>query len=58
MELSIDFLEFRTWLLSTPMSLNANTPTLEMKKNEKSKMRNQREVFIVIDKITNILKHF
>ena len=36
MELSIDFLEFRTWLLSTPMSLNANTPTLEMKKNEKS----------------------
>ena len=35
-ELSIDFLEFRTWFLSTPMSLNANTPALEMKKNEKS----------------------
>ena len=36
MELSIDFLEFRTWFLSTPMSLNANTSALEMKKNEKS----------------------
>ena len=40
-------------LLSTPMSLNANTPTLE-----KKEMKIQRELFIVIDEMTNILEHF
>ena len=41
------------WLLSTPMLLNANTPTLEMKET-----KTQRELFIVIDEMTNILEHF
>ena len=42
-----------SWLLSTPMSLNANTPTLVTKE-----MKIQRELFIVIDEITNTLEHF
>ena len=41
------------WLLSTPMSLNANMPTLEMKET-----KTQRELFIVIDEIANALEHF
>ena len=35
------------WLLSTPMSLNANRPTLETKER-----KTQRELFIVIDEMT------
>ena len=35
------------------MSLNANTPTLETKET-----KTQRELFIVIDKMTNTLEHF
>ena len=42
-----------SWLLSTPMLLNANTPTLEMKKT-----KTQRELSITIDEMTNILEHF
>ena len=41
-----------SWLLSTPMSLNANTPTLETKEP-----KTQRELFIVIDEMTNTLEH-
>ena len=41
-----------SWLLSTPMSLNANTLTLETKE-----MKTQRELFIVIDEMTNTLEH-
>ena len=41
-----------SWLLSTPMSLNTNTPTLESKET-----KTQRELFIVIDKMTNTLEH-
>ena len=41
-----------SWLLSTPMSLNTNTPTLETKET-----KTQRELFIVIDKMTNTLEH-
>ena len=40
-------------LLSTTMSLNAETPTLETKE-----MKTQTELFIVIDEMTNTLKHF
>ena len=40
-------------LLSTPMLLNVNTPTLEMKET-----KTQRELFIVIDEITNTPEHF
>ena len=42
-----------SWLLSTLMSLNANTPTLETKET-----KTQREVFIVIDEMPNTLEHF
>ena len=42
-----------SWLLSTPMSLNPNKPTLETKET-----KTQRELFIVIDKITNTLERF
>ena len=42
-----------SWLLSTTMSLNAKTPTLETKE-----MKTQTELFIVIDEMTNTLKHF
>ena len=42
-----------SWLLSTPMLLNANTPTLEMKKT-----KTQRELSITIDEMINILEHF
>ena len=35
------------------MSLNANTPTLETKET-----KTQRELFIVIDGMTNTLEHF
>ena len=42
-----------SWLLSTPISLIANTPTLETKE-----MKIQRELFIVIDEMTNTLEHF
>ena len=40
-------------LLSRPKSLNANTPTLEMKG-----MKTRRELYIVIDEMTNTLDHF
>ena len=42
-----------SWLLSTPMSLNANRPTLETKET-----KTERETFIVIDEMTNTLEHF
>ena len=42
-----------SWLLSTPMSLNANRPTLETKET-----KTQRELFIVIDEMKNSLEHF
>ena len=42
-----------SWLLPTPMPLNANTPTLETKET-----KTQRELFIVIDEMTNSLEHF
>ena len=42
-----------TWLLSIPMSRNSNTPNLETKET-----KTQRELFIVIDKMTNTLEHF
>ena len=42
-----------SWLLSTSMSLNANTPTLETKET-----KTQRELFIIIDEMTNTLEHF
>ena len=40
-----------SWLLSTPMSLNANMPTLETKER-----KTQRELFTVTDEMT--LEHF
>ena len=40
-----------SWLLSTPMSLNANMPTLETKER-----KTQRELFIVTDEMN--LEHF
>ena len=40
-------------LLSTTMPLNANTPTLETKER-----KTQRELYIVINEITNTLEHF
>ena len=42
-----------SWLLSTPMLLKDNTPTLEIKV-----MKTQRELSIIIDEMTNILEHF
>ena len=42
-----------SWFLSTPMSLNANTPTLGMKYT-----KTQRELFTVVEELTNILEHF
>ena len=42
-----------SWLLSTPMLLKDNTLTLEMKVT-----KTQRELFIVIDEMKNILEHF
>ena len=42
-----------SWLLPTPVPLNANTPTLETKET-----KTQRELFIVIDEMTNSLEHF
>ena len=42
-----------SWLLSTPIPLNANTPTLETKET-----KTQRELYIVINEMTNILEHF
>ena len=41
------------WHLSTPLSLYANTPTLETKET-----KTQRELFIVIDDMTNTLEHY
>ena len=41
------------WLLSTTVSLNAYTPTLETKET-----KTQRELFIVVDEMTNTLEHF
>ena len=43
-----------SWLSSTPILLNANKPTLEMKKNPKK----QRELLIATVEMTNILEHF
>ena len=42
-----------SWLLSTPMLLKDNTSTLEIKV-----MKTQRELFIVIDEMANILEYF
>ena len=42
-----------SWLLSTPMLLKDNTPTLEIKVT-----KTQRELSIIIDETTNILEHF
>ena len=42
-----------SWLLSTPMSPNANTLTLETKET-----KSQRELYIVINEMTNTLEHF
>ena len=42
-----------SWLLSTPIPLNANTPTLETKET-----KTQRELYIVINEMTNTLEHF
>ena len=42
-----------SWLLSTPIPLNANTPTLETKET-----KTQRELYIVINKMTNTVEHF
>ena len=39
-----------SWLLSTSMPRNVNTPTLETKI--------QRELYIVIHEMTNTLEHF
>ena len=56
-QLSIEFFRVKNmegrWLLSTPISLNANTPTLETEET-----KTQTDLFIVIDEITNTLKHF
>ena len=42
-----------SWLLTTPILLNANTPTLEIKE-----AKTQTELFIVIDEIKDTLEHF
>ena len=42
-----------SWLLSTPMSLTANTLISEMKET-----KTQRELIIVIDEMTNTLEQF
>ena len=42
-----------SWLLSTPMPPNANTPTLETKET-----KTQEELYIVINEMTNTLEHF
>ena len=57
MQLSIELFRVKnmddSWLLSTPVSLNANRPTLETKET-----KTERETFIVIDEMTNTLEHF
>ena len=57
MQLTIEFFRVKnmedSWLLSTPMTLNPNTPILETKET-----KTQRELHIVINKITNTWKHF
>ena len=57
MQLTIEFFRVKnmedSWLLSTPMPINANTPILETKET-----KTQTELHIVINKITNTLKHF
>ena len=42
-----------SWLLSTPIPPNANTPTLETKEK-----KTQKELYIVINEMTNTLEHF
>ena len=42
-----------SWHLSTPISLNANMPTLEMKG-----LKTRRELYIAIDEMTKTLDHF
>ena len=42
-----------SWLLSTPMPPNANTPILETKE-----MKTERELYIVINEMTDTLQHF
>ena len=42
-----------SWLLSTPMSPHANTPTLETKET-----KTQKELYTVINEMTNTLEHF
>ena len=39
-----------SWLLSTPMPPNANTPTFETKET-----KTQKELYIVINEMTNTL---
>lgn len=41
----------KSWLLSTPMLVNANTLSLEMKETNV-----QKELFIDIDEMANILE--
>ena len=57
MQLTIEFFRVKnmedSWLLSTPMSPNANTLTLETKET-----KSQRELYIVINEMTNTLEHF
>ena len=42
-----------SWLLSTPMPPNANTLTLQTKETE-----TQKELYVVINEMTNTLEHF
>ena len=42
-----------SWHLSTPMPLNANTPTLEMKET-----KTQGELYTVINEMINTLEYF
>ena len=42
-----------SWLLSTPMPPNANTPTLETKE-----MKTQKELYIVINEMANTHEQF
>ena len=57
MQLTIEFFRVKnmedSWLLSTPMPLNANTPTFQMKET-----KTQRELYIVINEMINTLEHF
>ena len=57
MQLSNEFFRVKNMedsqLLSKPMSLNANTPTMETEETE-----TPRELFVVIDEMADTLEHF